>query len=167
MTKPGKAATETAATETTGPPEADNDPQRVRLGYLMRDAAMLMRRRFIKRARAAGLPLNQSEASTLAHVAREPGLHQAALSARLEIEPIALVRLLDGLQQAKLIERRQNEADRRVWTIWPTEAARPILQQIDAIRKDVREDALHGIPEPIRQELIDSLIRIRKNLSSA
>lgn len=144
---------------------ASGDLERARLSYLMRDAAMLMRRRFIKRARATGLPLTQSEATTLAHVAREPGMHQAALSTRLDVEPIALVRLLDGLQQAQLIERRQNEADRRVWTIWPTEVAVPILKQIDMIRRDIREDALQGIPDDVRELLIDSLIKIRMNLS--
>jgi MarR family transcriptional regulator for hemolysin len=141
------------------------DLERARLGYLMRDAAMLMRRRFTNRARAAGLPLTQSEARTLSHVAREPGLHQAALSARLDVEPIALVRLLNNLQQAELIERRQNEADGRVWTIWPTEAAVPILKQINMIRKEVYKDALRGIPDDIRELLIDSLIKIRTNLS--
>ena len=149
----------------TGNPAAGDEIERTRLAYLMRDAAMLMRRRFIKRAKEAGLPLTQSEASTLAHVAREPGMHQAALSARMDVEPIALVRLLDSLQQAGLVERRQNEADRRVWTIWPTKAAIPVLAQIDMIRSDVREDALREIPDAVRQSLIDSLIKIRMNLS--
>ena len=126
---------------------------------------MLMRRRFAKLAKAADLPLTQSEARTLVHVAREPGMHQAALSTQLDVEPIALVRLLDNLERAQLIERRQRQSDRRVWTIWPTAAALPLLRQIDHIREDLREAALRGISEDARVMLIKSLITIRKNLS--
>ena len=143
----------------------DSDMMRLRLAHLMRDAALRMRRRFIQRARDSGLPLNRSEASTLVHVAHEPGLHQAVLSAQLDIEPIALVRLLDTLEQAGLIERRIDKADRRIRTIWPTDSALPVLAQINEIRKDVREDALRGMSDEGRRQLLQSLVKIRTNLT--
>lgn len=145
----------------------DTEALRRHIGFLMRDSARLMRRRFIQRARDAGLPLNQSEASALVHIAHEPGLHQAALAGRLDIEPIVLVRLLDSLQDAGLIERRNHTSDRRIRTIWPTEAAHPVLDSIDAIRCDVREDALAGLPDALREKLVDALVAIRANLTRA
>jgi DNA-binding MarR family transcriptional regulator len=148
--------------ETGSLPDSD---MRLRLAVLMRDAALMMRRRFMKSARETGLPLNQSEASMLVHVAHQPGLRQAALSAQMDIEPIALVRLLDSLEAAGLVERKFDHTDRRVRTVWPTKAAIPVLAQIDEIRKEVRQDALRGMPDANRQQLVQSLLKIRTNLA--
>jgi MarR family transcriptional regulator, transcriptional regulator for hemolysin len=120
--------------------------ERHTLGYLLREASRLMRRHFIQRARAAGLPLNRSEAAVLAEVAHAPGTSQAVLAARLEFEPIALVRLLDRLQAQGLVERRMHAGDRRVRCIWPTKAAAPVVAQIKAVRLLVRADALAALP---------------------
>ncbi len=119
--------------------------ERQTLGYLLRESSRLMRRHFIQRARAAGLPLNRSEAVVLGEVAHVPGTSQAALAARLELEPITLVRLLDRLQALGLIERRPMPGDRRVRCIWPTEAATPVVAQIMDIRLAVRADALAAL----------------------
>ncbi len=143
----------------------DADALRRRLGFLMRDSARLMRRRFIQLAREAGLPLNQSEATTLVHIAHEPGLHQVTLAGRLDVEPIMVVRLLDSLQQQGLIERRSHETDRRVRTIWPTPAAYPVLEAIDLIRGAVRREAVRGLSETATEQFLDTLVTIRANLT--
>lgn len=144
--------------------QSADEAVRRRLGFLMRDSARLMRRRFIQLAREAGLPLTQSEASTLVQIDHEPGLHQVTLAGRLDIEPIVLVRLLDSLQDAGLIERRNHATDRRVRTIWLTEAARPVLAQIDAIRGEVREAAMSGLSDMAREKFLDTLVTVRENL---
>ena len=135
------------------------------LGFLLQDASRLMRRRFILRARESGLPLNQSETSVLQHVAYEEGINQANLATQLDIEPITLVRLLDRLQEAGLIERRPHPTDRRSWTLWLTDAAHPMLDRIATIRLAVREEALAGLSAAMAQELVDALVRIRENLA--
>ena len=141
-------------------------PVRRTLGFLMRDAARLMRRRFVQRAREAGLPLNRSEASVLVAVDREPGLSQAQLAARLDMEAISLVRLIDSLQQAGLIERRLDPRDRRIRTLWLTDAAQPILAQVQWVAAEVREQAMAGIPEAARESLLDLLMTVRTNLAT-
>jgi MarR family transcriptional regulator for hemolysin len=146
-------------------PADEVEALRHRLGFLMRDSARLMRRRFIQLAREVGLPLNQSEATTLVQIAHEPGLHQVTLAGRLDIEPIMLVRLLDSLQEAGLIERRNHETDRRVRTIWPTEAAYPMLEAIDAIRVVVRGEAMRGLSAVETERFLDTLVTVRGNLT--
>jgi MarR family transcriptional regulator, transcriptional regulator for hemolysin len=141
--------------------------ERHTLGYLLRESSRLMRRHFIQRARAAGLPLNRSEASVLAEVAHAPGTSQAVLAAWLEFEPITLVRLLDRLQALGLIERRPMAGDRRVRCIWPTEAAAPMVAQILAIRLSVRADALAALsPEQIAS-LLTGLRSVCDSLADA
>ena len=143
------------------------EPQvRRSLGFLLQDAARLIRRRFILRAREAELPLNHSETSVLQHVAHDQGVTQAKLAVQLDIEPITLVRLLDRLEELGLIERRSHPSDRRSWTIWLTEAARPMLDRIDVIRLAVRAEALEGFSQAEQEALTDALMRVRGNLAS-
>lgn len=135
------------------------------LGFLLRDTSRLMRRRFMRCAREAGLPLSGSEASVLVHVDRDPGMSQAQLAERLEMEAISLVRLIDTLEESGLIERRRHAHDRRIRTLWLTERGRPIAAQAHAVRHDVRTQALAGVDEPDQERLLDLLMTVRGNLA--
>jgi DNA-binding MarR family transcriptional regulator len=141
-------------------------PVRRTLGFLLRDTSRLMRRRFVQRSREAGLPLNRSEAAVLVHVDYEPGMSQAQLAEQMDMEAISLVRLIDSLQEAGLIERRPHAHDRRIRTLWLTEAARPILAQVRAIGQEVRAQAFARIPETERERLLDLLVSVRSNLAT-
>src|ERR1700752_331504 len=104
------------------------------LGFLLRDTSRLMRRRFMQYARERGLPLNRSEAQVLVYVHREQGMSQAKLAEQLDLEAISLVRLGDSLAGGGLSGRRPHPHDRRIRTLWLTDAARPILEQVMAVR---------------------------------
>ena len=141
-------------------------PVRRTLGFLLRDTSRLMRRRFVQRSRELGLPLNRSEAAVLVHVDREPGMSQAQLAEQLDMEAISLVRLIDSLQEAGLIERRPHAHDRRIRTLFLTEAAQPILAQVRAVAAEVRAQAFTGMPEEAQEALLDLLVRVRGNLAT-
>jgi MarR family transcriptional regulator for hemolysin len=141
-------------------------PVRRTLGFLLGDTSRLMRRHFVQRSREVGLPLNRSEASVLVHVDREPGLSQVQLAEQMDLEPISLVRLVDSLQEAGLIERRSHAHDRRIRTLWLTKAARPILVQVRAVGDEVRARALAGLAQPDREALLGLLVAVRTNLAT-
>jgi MarR family transcriptional regulator for hemolysin len=148
----------------SGPIAAPAEPS---LGALIQEVGRLFRRRFAERARAVSLPFSRSQCSVLAMLARNEGLTQAALAQLLDIEPISLVRLLDGLEEAGMIERRVNPRDRRCWMLYLTAAAAPVLEQIRAVGRLVREEALAGVPAKRRETLIADLRRLKENLSVA
>jgi MarR family transcriptional regulator, transcriptional regulator for hemolysin len=137
------------------------------LGFLLRDTSRLMRRRFVQRAKEAGLHLNRSEALVLVHVSESPGTSQARLANALDIETISVVRLIDTLQDAGLIERRPHPTDRRIRTLWLTAAAEAALTQILAIAGFVDAQALTDISEKEHQKLLHLLDTIRSNLTPA
>lgn len=134
------------------------------LGLLVHDVARLMRRRFEQRAREAQLPLSRNLCSVLLYVAREEGMSQVRLAHLLDIEPITLVRLIDRLEESGLIERRLNPRDRRVWMLYLTAAAGPVLKQIHDLTQTVREEAFAELPEAGRQALIGMLQQLKANL---
>lgn len=151
-----------ATNSTLTPPE----PGRT-LGFLLHDAARLLRKRFEQEARRTGLGLTRSQWQVLAHLALHEGLHQSALADLLDIEPITLVRILDKLQALGLVERRPHAKDRRLWVLFLTEAAHPLLGRMRALGQEVREQALAGISEADRDLLMRMLTHIKHNLSAA
>src|ERR1700734_3441610 len=75
-------------------------------GHRVHAGARLIRRRFERRVRQAGLPITRLQASLMIRIARNPGISQTAAAADLDVEPIALVRMLDRLHEGGLAEPR-------------------------------------------------------------
>jgi DNA-binding MarR family transcriptional regulator len=134
-------------------------------GFLVHDVSRLIKRRFERRARQVGLPITRQQAAVVLNIAGNEGVSQAEVAAWLDIEPIALVRMLDKLHEEGLVERRPHPTDRRVRTLWLTPAARPVVAQILAINKAIGEEAFAGMAADARDTVIDILDGIKGNLA--
>jgi MarR family transcriptional regulator, transcriptional regulator for hemolysin len=150
--------------EATGTPTR-GEPHERTLGFVLHDVARLMRKRFEQRARAENLPLTRSQWQVLSRLALTEGINQTSLAQLLEIEPITLVRLLDRLEASGLIERRADPQDRRAYVLFLTPAAHPMLTRIRTLSAKVRADAMDGIAEADREQLINTLLKIKANVS--
>ena len=115
--------------------------------------------------RQAGLPITRLQASLMLYIARNSGVSQSVAATDLDVEPIALVRMLDRLHEEGLVERRAHPTDRRVRTLWLTPAARLVVTQILAINKTIRDEAFGGMPTHARDTVIDILDAIKGNLA--
>jgi MarR family transcriptional regulator, transcriptional regulator for hemolysin len=135
------------------------------IGAMMHDVARLMRRRFERRARQTGLPITRQQARALLHIARNEGLSQAAVAMMLDIEPIALVRILDRLHEEGLVERRPHPTDRRVRTLWLTPLAWDVVDRVLALNAETREAACAGLPPAARAALMRTLGHMKDNLT--
>jgi MarR family transcriptional regulator, transcriptional regulator for hemolysin len=134
------------------------------IGALMHDVSRLMRRRFERRARQTGLAITRQQARVLLSVARNEGLSQAAIATLLDIEPIALVRLLDRLHEEGLVERRLHPTDRRVRTLWLTPLGWTVVDRILAINAQIRDEACAGLSRGAREALLQALDHLKSNL---
>ncbi|HEV8030297.1 MAG TPA: MarR family transcriptional regulator [Stellaceae bacterium] len=134
------------------------------IGAIMADVSRLMRRRFERRTRQTGLPITRQQARALLVIARDEGLSQAAVATMLDIEPIALVRLLDRLHEEGLVERRAHATDRRVRTLWLTSVAWQVVNRVLEINAEVREEACAGLPRAAREAVIRALSHMKENL---
>ncbi len=135
------------------------------LGFVLHDVARFLRRRFEQHAR--GLGLTRSHWQVLAFLAPNEGIHQGGLAEILDIEAITLVRILDKLEAGGLIERRQHPTDRRIWLLFLTEKAHPVLARMRELGEITRGEALAGIPDAAREQLMLNLCLMKKNLIMA
>lgn len=135
------------------------------LGFLIGDVSRLLRRAFDVRARSIGVTRPQWKMLTT--LSRHEGANQGRLADLLDVEAITLCRMIDRLEEAGLVERRPDPADRRAWRIYLTEKARPILDELRSLADRMIEDALDGLTGPDRDTLETLLERIRNNLNDA
>nr|WP_089220185.1 MarR family transcriptional regulator [Sphingomonas laterariae] len=132
------------------------------VGFLLHDTARAFRYRFDARARDLGVTRQQWRA--LFHIARDEGLNQAELADRLEVERITLCRMVDRLAEAGLVERRSDPRDRRVWRLHLLPPAHAIVDRLTQIGLDMEQEAMAALGDEERDQLIDSLKRLREAL---
>ncbi|BBD37339.1 MarR family transcriptional regulator [Aminobacter sp. NyZ550] len=135
-----------------------------RLGFLIHDAARLVRRSFEQRGSEFGLSAAQWR--LLVRLVKEEGVAQARLAELLEIEPISVSRLLDRMEEGGWIERRQGASDRRVRMIFPTDKALEAFSKVKAVAGEVYEKALAGLSDEQRLATVHGLRTIIDNLSA-
>lgn len=95
--------------------------------------------------RAASLGVTGAQWKVLFKLTVKPDLRQAELADMLDIEPITLSRIIDRLQDAGLVERLPDPADRRAWRLQVTAKARPVVAKLRAIADEMTAQALEGI----------------------
>ncbi|MDT4816179.1 Transcriptional regulator SlyA [compost metagenome] len=77
----------------------------------------------------------------------EDGVRQGTVAEALGIEGPSLVRSLDQLVEAGLVERREDPADRRAKTLHLTAAGRAVCEPIEAALRQMRAALFEGIPD--------------------
>src|SRR5262245_30224349 len=139
------------------------NPPEVGLGFLVSEVSRLTREQFNVVAHEIGLTLAQARA--MAYLARNEGISQVELSALLEIQPITLLRQIDRLEAAGLVERRPHPTDRRAQQLHLTPRSRVTLDKIWALGREIQERAFAGLDEQTRVQLLESLTIVKRNLS--
>lgn len=133
------------------------------LGLLLRQTRDLSRDAMQRELAASGHDLTFSQYITLrkldAGIANVTELARAA-----ELNPGAMTRLLDKLEEKGLVERKANPGDRRALRIVPTEAARRLFPDMQACADRVRARALTGMTDPQAAQLTRLLEQVRDNL---
>jgi MarR family transcriptional regulator for hemolysin len=95
-------------------------------------------------------PFGLTEATwlPLIYLARAPvSMRQKDLAAALTLDGSSVVRLLDALEMSGLIERREGDPDRRAKTIALTARGQSIIQQVEAVSREVRNATLIGLSD--------------------
>jgi len=128
----------------------------------------LLSRAYRQWRRAADLrlqPYDLTEATwlPLIRIARAPEPpRQKDLAASLYVDNSSVVRLLDNLEAAGLVERREGE-DRRAKITVLTPRGRAIADKVETVARGVRNDALAGLTD----KDIETAIRVLEHVCQA
>ena len=125
--------------------------------------------RMLRRAydlRLAEVGLNLSEASLMSFVHFRGPLTQTRLADGLGLQRAATGAMIDKLETRRLIERRPDPADRRVWLVATTASAAPVVDDIVRIDRTLRHDLRGGISRTEREVLDQTLARLQQNVNA-
>ena len=127
------------------------------------DISRLARRSFDARARE--IAVTRPQWQVLVMLNRHEGVNQGGLAELLDVEPITVCRMVDRLQEADLVERRPDPADRRSWRLFLTAKAADLLAQLQPLGEQLEVEAFAGISSDERAAVIALLERVRNNLA--
>ena len=85
---------------------------------------------------------------------------QATIADTLKLDRGQLVGVLDGLEEAGLIERRRDQSDRRRHTVSLTPAGKKQLVKIRRIVKRIEDTFFEPLDEKTRTAVHDALLRV-------
>jgi MarR family transcriptional regulator, transcriptional regulator for hemolysin len=135
------------------------------LAFNIHDVARLLRTYADQRARDLGM--TRAQWAVLSRVEKAEGLKQCELADTLDLQPITLTRLVDRLCDSGLIERRSDPDDRRAKRLYLTPAARPVLDGLMRIGKDLMATVLEGLEPGEVEQLLAWLFTLKTNLRNA
>jgi len=110
--------------------------------------------------RLAALHLSPPDAGILRLLRMAAGISQQELSTRLQIHPSRLVAILDNLEQRKLVERKPNPEDRRLYSLHLTKDGGEILERIGKVAREHQDALLSTLSGEERGKLTELLLRI-------
>jgi DNA-binding MarR family transcriptional regulator len=90
--------------------------------------------------------------------ARE-GTIQQQLSSEMGIDPSAMVKLINEIEDAGLADRRRRPNDRRAWEVTITPKGRRTLQRARRLASQVEDEVLGGLTATDRRQLLTLLHR--------
>ena len=135
------------------------------LAFSINDVARLLRTYADQNAASFGM--TRAKWAVLARLDRFEGLTHSELAEMLDLQPITLTRLLDGLCDNGLIERRPSPSDRRAKLLFLTPAARPLLERLSALGEELMQTALNGLSPSKVNALLANLTTVKENLRHA
>ena len=133
------------------------------IGYLLADNSRLARWAFDQQVREIGV--TGPQARLLLNLSRRPGENQGFYAEQLEVEPITLCRMVDRLEEAGMVERRRDPADRRAWQLHLTAKSQKVVAKLQQSVDSLVDDMLCGLTLQEREEFARLLKTVGTNLS--
>jgi MarR family transcriptional regulator for hemolysin len=131
-------------------------------GYEVADVTRLIRRVFDRRS--ARLGLTRAQWRVLNRLERAQGSTQAELADVLDLEPIAVGRVVDRLESAGFIERRADPVDRRCWRLFLAPKSAGVMAEMRQLADALRAEMLAGVDEQEYRTMMAVLGKIRETL---
>ena len=94
------------------------------------------------------------------------GLSQAELGRRIELNPAAVVAVLNALEAAGLVERRRTRKDLQIYNVFLTASGRKLRTKATALALQVDARAMRGVKPGEIEQVLATLKRLRGNLAA-
>lgn len=128
-------------------------------------AATAIARRLQKHFRNNGLDITIEQWSILYHLWKEDGLSQQELCNRTFRDKPSITRLIDNLEKLKLVKRIASKEDRRINSVFLTDAALQLHDITITLANQTMDEALVGVSKEEIEIVKNVLQKVYDNLS--
>lgn len=132
------------------------------LHYLLMKSHSVMQRKIYSEAQKIGLTSGQPK--ILDYLYEHEGNDQKTIAGYCEIEPATLGSILLRMEQKGLIERRQENGNRRSLFVYLTENGKEVCEKMHDIFSQKDKQAVNGLSSSEINELKKILTKICENL---
>ena len=110
--------------------------------------------------------LHRGQPPVLRALQAQEGLSHSQLATRLRIKPSTVTRMIQRMERAGFVERRQDSQDERVRRVYLTRSGRATGELLGQVDRQLEEEASRGLSPEERALLSRILSRICDNLRS-
>jgi DNA-binding MarR family transcriptional regulator len=114
-------------------------------GFLVNKLAHLMANELERKFRIHGI--TTSWWAVLALLWKQEGLPQVEIQQKLKVEAATITGIIKRMEQAELIERRNDPVDKRIQLVYLTQQGRDYESMLVPLAKQVNEIALSGFTD--------------------
>jgi DNA-binding MarR family transcriptional regulator len=113
----------------------------------------------------SGIGLHVGQDMILRHLWNEDGLMQSELAERVCVQAATVTKMLQRMEQARLIERRGDPEDQRVSRVYLTDQGRALCQPYQELWESLEQYTIQGLSMEERVLLRRLLMQVLDNLN--
>lgn len=114
--------------------------------------------------RSSGLDITKEQGMALRRLLQKSGPTQSELAWITNRDKTSLTRLLAKMEGSVLIERREDDNDKRIKRVYLTDKGRAMAERVERVLQSIASKYITNIPEEEINEVISSLEKIQKQL---
>jgi DNA-binding MarR family transcriptional regulator len=133
-------------------------------GRILGVAHTAMFRYLSKLMKEQNLPITPEQFSVLSYLWQKDGLQQSELANCTNRNRANVTRVVDILEREGIVERRDDENDRRVFRIFLTAKGKSLRDATASCARQTIEDALNGLSKEEIDTCTRVLLKIRSNV---
>ncbi len=111
-----------------------------------------------------GLGLHRGQPGILRLLWEQDGLRQKDIAEKRNLKSATVTRMLQRMEKAGFIVRKQDSEDMRVIRIYLSEKGRAVKEELEAKMRQIEEESFGNFSEEEYQEVYNYLLRMEKNL---
>lgn len=134
-------------------------------GRILGVAQTSMVRHLNKLMKAHKLPITPEQFSVLSHLWQKDGLQQSELAICTNRNRANVTRIIDILEREEIVERRDDENDRRVFRIYLTDKGKALKEETAKCAFQTVTDSLQGLTGEEVEICLKVLRKVKTNLS--
>jgi MarR family transcriptional regulator for hemolysin len=133
-------------------------------GRILGVAHTSMFRHLSKLMKAQNLPITPEQFSVLSHLWQKDGLQQTELALCTNRNRANVTRILDILERERIVERRDDAIDRRVFRIYLTDKGKSLREATAKCAEQSIKDSLKDLTKDEIDTCMKVLLKIKSNV---